>query len=307
MNYFVCNHQYKGRPYHRALHACGHRPLSRAADVALFDRDWYMHNDQKPRAIVTEHLERGAVIMIYPHSALPPWWYDGLIRIQPYVACVFVIGEGQKAAIRIIEPAVNVEVTGWPWCPQKPFEQPRELRQITFGPIHPTGGRLRPEAYEANKAIFHALKRIQSSTGCKVVVRYIGDLEQQGLRPYHRFSWVKGKPDGKTSEIDAADVVIGEGTFMYQAVARGKPTIGINQHVAIRANKTCEKYTPHHWDVYGPGLAYPINFGDAPLSSLIDRAMGGEQTVWRENFIGKSMDRKRFSETVEGIWEKEKR
>lgn len=132
-------------------------------------------------------------------------------------------------------------------------------------------------------------------------MRYINELEKQGLRPYHRFTWVEGKPDGKTTEIDQADVVIGEGTFMYLSVARGKPTIGINQHLPVRANKNCDRYTPHNWEKYGPGIAYPINFGEAPLLDLIELSMSGEQSEWRERMIGNSLDGKKFSKLVEGI------
>jgi hypothetical protein len=302
MNYYVCGHQHKGKPFHRALRAAGHKPLSRHADVALFDRDWYMHNDKKPRQVVVEHLERGAAIFIYPHSALPPWWYDGLIKVQPYVRSIFVIGEGQKEAMQIIDPTVRVDAIGWPWCSQRPFAAPREVRQITFAPIHPAGGVLRSEAYDANRAILRGLKRVHRNMGVKVVIRYIGKLEQQGLRPYAPFEWIEGRPDGKTTEIDQADVVIAEGTYMHLSVARGRPTIGINQHLPSRANKTSDRYTPHNWDKYGPDLAYPINFGTAPLQELIYQAISGEQTTWRDRFIGSQMDRRAFSQLVETLW-----
>jgi len=53
MNYYVCSHQHKGQPFFEALRA-SYRTTSRKPDVALFDRDWYMHNDKKPRQIVIE-------------------------------------------------------------------------------------------------------------------------------------------------------------------------------------------------------------------------------------------------------------
>lgn len=302
MNYYVCGHQHKGRPFARALRAAGHKPVSRHAHVALFDRDWYMHNDKKPRQIVLEHLERGAAIFIYPHSALPPWWYDGLIKIQSYIRSVFVVGEGQKEAMRIIEPDVRCDAVGWPWCPQRPFSAPQEVRQIAFAPIHPAGGRLRPEAFEANRAIFRDLKRLQRDTGVRVVVRYIGKLEQQGLKPYNSFDWIQAKPDGKTIEIDQADIVIAEGTYMHLSVARGRPTIGINQHLPIRANKKSDQYTPHNWEKYGPDLAYPVNYGEAPLQELIYKAISGERSTWRDRFIGEPMNRGAFAGLVEALW-----
>lgn len=301
MNFYVSSHQHKGKPFHAALRAAGHKPLARKADVALFDREWYIHSSPALRGIVEEHRARGAAIMIYPHSALPPWWYDGEPKVHPCVSCVFVIGEGAKEAMKVIDPDARVEVTGWPWCPQKPFRSPQGLKNVLFAPIHPSGGRLRSEAFEANKAIFRELKRVQSETGCEVTIRYIHELELQGLRPYHRFEWIEGQPDGKTNEIDKADVVIGEGTFMYLSVARGKPTIGINQHLPVRPNKGGTKKAPFNWEKYGPGIAYPINYGEAPLLDLIETAIEGEQSEWRDKMIGKSMDGQRFADVVEGI------
>jgi len=298
MYYYVRNHQFKGRPYHLALYAAGHRPKADKAEIALVDRDRYIQAPNTTLAYVQDFIKQGATIMIYPHSALPPWWYDGLIKAQPYIRCVCVIGEGHKDAMRVIAPEVHVEAVGWPWCPQKTFAIPHDLQTILFAPIHPGGGKLRPEGVQANKDIFHELKRVQSQTGCKVIIRYVGDLDTQGLHPYHRFEWIEARADGKTKEIDAADVVIAEGTMMYLSVARGKPTIGINQHLPCRANKSSEKYTPHNWDKYGPDLAYPINYGDAQLQDLIDRAMTEEQTAWRKQHIGETLDRKAFADKV---------
>jgi len=133
------------------------------------------------------------------------------------------------------------------------------------------------EPNRANTENFHELKRVQSLTGCRVVVRYVGNLAVQGLHRYSRFEWVAGRADGSTDEIDAADVVISEGTMMYLAVARGRPTIGINQHLPARANKNCDCYTPYHLELYRPGLAYLINFGYVELMKLIDQAIHGEQ------------------------------
>lgn len=282
--------------------------MSRKPDVALFDRDWFMHNDKKPRQVVVDYVEIGTTIMVYPHSALPPWWYDGLIKIQPYVACIFVIGTGQKEAMKIIEPDVRVEVTGWPWCKQEEFQRPDKTKKLNvlFGPIHPAGGRLRPEAVKANQDVFKDLKRVARRTGWDITVRYLNNLSHQGLRPYGRFRWVHGMPNGSTKEIDEADVVIGEGTFLYTAVARGKPSIGINQHLPCRANKMSDRYEPHNWDKYGPDLAYPINYEPGKLMEKIELALTEEQTEWRERFIGDSMDPFKFSELVERVWKESK-
>jgi hypothetical protein len=301
MNFYVFNHQHKGKPYFDALRSQGHKPVARIADVALFDRDIYIATPNRTLNNVQVQIDRGSKIVIYPHSALPPWWYDGLVQFSDYIAGVVVIGEGQKATMQVIAPNSNVIVGGWPWCPQLPFQKPEKLKTILFGAIHPSGRKLRPEALRANQDIYHRLKRVARWTGCKVIIRHIHDLNLQGLRPYPRFHFVRGQPDGSTQEIDEADVVIAEGTFMYGAVARGKPTIGINQHLPCRPNKDSNEHIPHKWDQYGPDIAYPINFGTKPLMDLIDDAMSGEQTEWRRRFIGNDLDAVKFCKEMEKV------
>jgi hypothetical protein len=301
MNFYISNYQHKGKPYYDALRSQGHKPVARIADVSLFDRDIYITVPDHTISHIQQQIDRGSKIVIYPHSALPPWWYDGLVDVKDYLTAIIVVGEGQKEAMKIITPDTKIIVGGWPWCPQKPFEQPKEMKTILFAPIHPSGGKLRPEALRANQSVFYHLKRVARSMGCRVVIRYIHELNRQGLRPYNRFEWVSGRPDGSTKEIDEADVVIGEGTFMYMAVARGKPTIGINQHELTRPNKNSNEHTPHNWDKYGPDIAYPINFGTKPLIELIEDAMSGEQTEWRERFIGKQLDPKDFSNNLQNL------
>lgn len=300
MRYYVCNYQHKGTAYLQALRKAGHEEDHQDPQVALFDRDWYMHNDKEPRREVLKHPQ--ATVMVYPHSALPPWWYDGLIKIQPYVKCVFVIGEGQKRAMREIAPEARVEVTGWPWSELAPFRSPARIRKILFAPIHPASGRLRPEAVEANRLVMAELKGLIEQRRIQVTVRYVGNKFHQGLRRDPAMTWIQGQENNSIQEIDAADVVIAEGTFLYLAVARGRPTIGINQHLPVRANKMSDIYTPHNWSKYGGDLAYPINYGSAPLKDLLEQAAAGEQTEWRRDFIGPEMAANEFAKKVEDIW-----
>jgi len=195
-----------------------------------------------------------------------------------------------------------VQTTGWPWSKVIPFQQPQEIWNILFAPIHPAGGRLRPEAIEANQSIMQALKRLDPKK-YHISIRFIESRIQQGLNRNEAFRWVRGLADNSTTDIDKADLVIAEGTMMHLAVARGKPVIGINQHLPCRANKMSEKYVPHNWEKYGPDIAYPINYGDAPLSELIERAMT-EQVQWRKDFIGQEMDPVKFAKKVEAVRKK---
>jgi hypothetical protein len=305
MRFYVHDYQHKGAPFREALFEAGHLSNNLRPDVILFDRDWISPRGQQiPRPEIQRWPQ--ATAMVYPHAALPPWWYDGIVEVQPHLKAIFVIGEGQRRAMEIIAPGMRVETCGWPWCEQLPFIAPDKVRRVLFAPIHPPPARqLRPEGIEANRAVLEALKAWQQKSGGQVVVRHIWKPEQQGLEHVREFKWVNGAMDGSTAEIDQADVVIAEGTFMYLAVARGKPTIGINQHIPTRPNVS--QTTPANWDKYGSDLAYPINFGDAPLDVMIGRAAACEQSVWRWRFIGESLNAHDFSEKVERVWRDDQR
>ena len=78
---------------------------------------------------------------------------------------------------------------------------------------------------------------------------------------------------------------------MYLSVARGKPTIGMNQHIPPRPNGYCFKeFKLKHWNEYERYLAYPIDFYDGDdLLGLINRAVKEEQSEWKRLFIGDKM------------------
>jgi hypothetical protein len=298
MKFWYINYQHKGAPYRDALLSAGFELSQDSPDFLLIDRERYMTNNSVPRSEVARYP--GVPVITYPHCALPPWWYDGLVPAPDYIKCVFVIGEGQKRAMKIIAPHVKVESAGWAWSELLPFNPPTQIRNILFAPIHPTGGRLRPEAFEANQAIMRELIDLSMRDGSyNVTIRYVGSRVRQGVRRYADFRYTRGGANGVTDEIDRADVVIAEGTMLYLTVARGKPAIGINQHLPMRPNMR-EGYTPHNWHKYGDDIAYPINYGTAPIRDLFDRAMT-EQAQWRRDFIGDAFCPHRFAGIVEGI------
>lgn len=297
MSFYVVKYQAKSAAYREALLSAGYVEDRRSPDVLLIDRDWFISNDAEPRAEV--RICPDATVMVYPHSAMPPWWYDGLVKMQPYVKCVFVIGEGQKRAMQIIAPEARVEVIGWSWSELVPFRRPEKVKRILFAPIHPAGGKLRPEAIAANKAIMNELMGL--SRDYEISVRYIGSRYRQGIHDARRIKMISGAADNSTTDIDNADLVIAEGSMMYLAVARGKPTIGINQHIPTRANKMSGRYTPKNWKLYGDDIAYPINYGSAPLKDLIECAMT-EQSQWRRDFVGNAFRPRAFAAKVEKIW-----
>jgi hypothetical protein len=302
MKFYVYPYQHKGEPYRAALEESGHIEDNINPDIILIDRD-QLANEKLPREEVIKYPN--AVVTVYPHSPLPPWWYDGLVQLRDYVKCVFVIGEGQKRAMKIIAPHARVETTGWAWSELRPFQDVGSVKNIFFAPIHPAGGRLRPEAIDANAAITKDLVRL-AEHGYDVTIRYMGSRFRQGIRRCDKIKFVQGVADGSTKEIDEADLVIAEGTMMYLSIARGKPTIGINQHLPTRGNKHSDQ-PPHNWSKYGDGIAYPINYGSAPIEDLMRRAASFECKEWRRDFIGDKLIPQEFAAKVERIWKENER
>ena len=160
-SFFVFNHQHKGRSFYKALIKQGWRSMSKDPDLLLVDREWTIINNGEPRKMIFRVASPDSRIVIYPHSALVPWWYDGLVDIHPRVNVVLVIGEGQREVMRRIDPSIPVRVVGWPWCKQRKFVRPKKIRRILFAPIHCSGnGDLRPEAVKANQWIIKELRNL---------------------------------------------------------------------------------------------------------------------------------------------------
>jgi len=299
MRYYIARHQNKADFLVKALNSCGHTFVHRNAEVALFDHDLNRTDVNAVRSDMRIRFEEGSTIVLYPHGATGSWWLDGS-NLNPMVFASLVIGEGHRRFMEIVQPGHRVEAIGWYYCPIKPFESPAKINRILFAPIHPTmGGTLRPEAIEGNRVVYDTL--LKHIGRRQLVVRHIGKIENSGLWQHNKPIFKAGKTNGNYSDIDTADLVIAEGTYMYMAVARGKPTIGINQHLPIRPNVSPDSYKPKHWDEYKKFMPYPINFEGGSFEDLIEYARVNEQSEWKQLFIGKQLSPKRLSEILLSI------
>jgi len=287
MKYWILHHQHKGKPIEAALRSQGW-VYSRTPDIALFDT-------ARNSRIAEMFIKSDATLVLYPHTAIASWWYDGLMELPKDYDAILVIGEGQKQVQQIITPNIRVETIGWSYCPILPFQKPEKVKRITFAPIHPSGdGKLRPEAKDTNARVF---KRLLELDGVQIVLRVIGKLEDNGIWYSPKVIIKNAKPDGTYSEIDFADLVIGEGMYLSLAVARGKPAIGMNQRVKNRTNKGL---VPERWEEYNYLQAYPIDFDDdGDLMKLIDMALDGSQvSEWKSRFIGEQLQPKKLSDIL---------
>lgn len=286
MRIYVKPHQHKAETLIRMLTQGGHKLARRSVDIALFDVvSGYRGEGFLVKA--EELWNEGATIMIYPHAATVPWWYDGVWELDQRVAGILVTTKAHRKIVEsFILPTVMVQATGWMLCEQQPFQPVDRVRRILFMPIHPPkGGLLREEAREANRKAMLSLSSLADQY--EITVRYIGDLDRQGIWYHPGMTYLHALPDGGLDEIDATDLVIAEGTALHLAVARGKPVIGINQHEAPRSNFGDQG--GEHWQDYAGVLRYPIDLNDGPLEDLVRIAGYEEQIKWREDNIGEDL------------------
>lgn len=301
MKYYIYHHQHKGLPIRDALTREGWSHRRSNVDIALFDHNVNLTNPSNGRLIINEYYNQGATIVTYPHGATGAWWADGSGYIPgTKVFADLVISEGQKYVADIIQPYLKHYPIGWSYCPINEFIK-RPIKNILFAPIHATfrTNAIREEALNANSRIFQAL--LQLIGKYKITVRHLNPLNAIGLKYNSKINFVFGQADGSYSDIDNADLVIAEGTYMHMSVARGKPTIGINQHIPIRPNHSTEDYKLNNWDLYGEYMAYPIDFDDGDLEDLIEKASKEEQVEWKKLFIGKEMVSKDLSNLLISI------
>ena len=290
MQYWMNHHQHKGKPIEQALVSQGW-VFSQAPDVALFDT-------ARGKPVERRFRRGGSTLVIYPHTAIASWWYDGLMELPNGFDAMLVIGEGQKQVQKIITPNIRLETIGWGYCPILPFKKPEAVRQILFAPIHPSNtGVLRPEAKDVNARVYTRLLEMKD---VQITMRVIGELENNGIWYSPKVITNYAKPDGSYAEIDAADLVIGEGMFLSLAVARGKPAIGMNQRISQKVNGSNQ--VPKRWNQYNRLQAYPIDFDDGNITELIDRAMDESQvSEWKKRFIGEQLQPEYLSDLLKDI------
>mgnify|MGYP001087870966 CR=1 FL=1 len=293
IRYFISEHQHKGANINEALKKEGWYFRRKRVSIALFDHVINRKHPERGRGIVNKYYDEWATIVTYPHGATGAWWNDSdYFPENTKIAANLVIGEGHKKVEQIMRPHLQHYVVGWSFCPIKEFKKPVKIKKILFAPAHGSMHKdiLPIEKQEVNTKIYESLLKI--SDDYRISMRILNPLESIGLWKDSRIKLIFGKPDGSYRDIDDADLVIGEGTFMYLSVARGKPTIGFNQHVPCTGSTALEGYEIKNWDKYGEYMGYPIDFEDDSLENLIEKAAHEEQIEWKRLFIGKELDSK---------------
>jgi len=300
----VRHHQKKAMPLVKALKG-GKFPVvdakDKVGDALLIDHDIdeYGHG-----GFVRKFHKAGKPVFIYPHGAAPLLCWDGIHKPNTMVSMNFVTSKGHAEVLRRYEYPIPTHVIGWFLCDILPWKA-TEGKRILFAPIHPILGHLFmfDEDRATNTKTFERLLELDD---VELTVRHIGTLEANGLWDVPGIEIHQGRTDNTYADIDNADLVISNGTMAYMAVARGKPTIMMNQMTPSREPdiKTYERMESVSIEKYEKYMRFPFDVdNNDKLGRIIKDACNREPKQWRKRFIGEQFDPVEFcnlmSELVE--------
>jgi len=138
--------------------------------------------------------------------------------------------------------------------------------------------------------------------GIRLSVRYIGKMQVNGLREVNGVRLLAGSADNSYADIDEADLVIASGTFAYMAIARGKPTIMLNQDTPSRDLVNNQIATASRYAEYRDYMRYPFDVDDSKdIEDVMQAALETEPAEWKQRFIGKQLRGRDFVPLLEEL------
>lgn len=297
MKFFCYDHQGKSRAYVKALEEAGHEQTEdrKEASFLLIDIDVL----SRAREIDQFHA-MGKPSFLYPHTARPVLQWDGWYPPSPHVTAVFTIAEGGVEVPRTYGfTQTPIHPVGWTYCEIKSFS-PTCPNKILFAPIHVNGnGFMTHRERSLNSKVFHRLLKLD----VELTIRFLHELEWNGLWEEPGVTHVQGKPDQSTKEIDEAGVVVSHQNMGYLAVARGKPTLMMAEHLPpISGNSPSNVQMVKSWDKYRDLLMFPLDILESnDTMSMLELACRSDEPIreWKKKFIGNKFDPKKFVEILE--------
>lgn len=285
MRFAIRDHQGKSRPYLDALLAAGHT-LSRSPDVVLMDYDL-----PHPRYDLWATL--APKVIIYPHGFSATMQSD-LIEEPIRTDATLVPGPGQKQIMEAYGYPNPLHVSGWPG-PRIELT-PRECKRVLFAPRHPFGSGWLPDAdLEANASAFETLL----SEPYELAVRHCGTLEQNGLWHEDGVRYIQGSIDD--GQVDVADVVVADGTYVAKCMALGVPVVMNQQELAwaLQPEDRGEVTYPEGWEAWREFTRYPFELAPGVCEQAAAEPNPPELREWKERFIGPPFDPQAFVRLVE--------
>lgn len=302
--FLYLNHQDKGRAYRQALLEGGWREVTSERECTICIAD----SDVTPMRVERlDHLQDfGAKVFLYQHSARPSFLYDfpGFAPPHPVVAARFVTAPNHKKFMEYMGLGEHTHVVGWSFCPILPFVPIATPWKILFAPLHPAGnnGWLSEDDKTMNQEVQKRLYSYTRQKNIELTIRYVFSFGGYGLERLEGVKYVEGKPDQSFKEIDEADLVVGTETFAYLAVARGKPTLMMDEDRAPRYGNSPERFGyVSHWDDYKHLVMYDLDIlASENTEELVRKACTESRETWKSGMVGKAFDGERFVKTVAG-------
>lgn len=269
------DHGGKGARLAAALHAAGHETVPGGGDVALIDHDYY-----------AEICDAHEVVVVYPHGGNVMLDWDGF-ALHPHVRLCLTHALGHAEIMEGYGLGVPIVPVGWCFSDLAESRYTEQVRSVLFAPMHPlANGYLNPVFAEANR---QALAKLLAAE-INVDVRIFGSPVGYGLDPSTPVRWV---PGGNLThrDIDAADLVVAEGTTLALAVARGVPVLTFGADIEPDMGRD-GVVRPAHWADYAATMRYPYDLDDGPLDHLVASVTQHDSSVayWRARFVGGAFD-----------------
>ena len=116
--------------------------------------------------------------------------------------------------------------------------------------------------------------------------------------------YIRGGLDLSYADMDNADVVVGHQTYAWLAVARGVPTVMMDEEMPTHTSpRKGPSSFAKHWDDYKDLIMYPLDIlhTDDPMR-LMERAAGSDGDImeWKQRMIGEAFDPAKFAEVIKG-------
>jgi hypothetical protein len=309
--FLAMDHQHKGEKYVHALVTHGWKETANFTKAAfiLLDADVLGR-----RPIAAKAHKQGKKIFLYPHAARPTLIWDGPFEPYQYISANFVIAKGHAEVMRRYGYPHPMEVTGWTYCNQQPFQAtagrrlPGRQTGVLFGPNHPNvNGWLSDVDMDINRRAYAVLLALVRAGQINLTVQHLQELDHNGLWLEPDVHYIRSRPNQSVDSIDAADVVVSTQTLAYLAIARGVPTIMMGESTPPRAGNSEETFRfVSSWDKYRDLMMFPLDIleTDDP-AGLIQLASQSDEAIqaWREMFIGEMMNPAKFVQTVDRYME----
>lgn len=304
--YAVAEHQHKGKALVQTLTRNGWRKTARlrstgkpAPRFALIDNNTHGRGGIGERPSLAMYREFGVPIILYPHAARPPLWWD-IFGAYPFAACQLVPSAGHERVLRKMGFKSPVEVIGWYYSAVNSFRPRPRATRVLFAPTHPNAnGWLNATDMELNAEAFRLL--LDLVPGIELRVRHVHTLDANGLWEVPYIDYVRGSTrSGSLVDADWADVVVSTQTFAFMCIARGVPTVMYGEDLDPRFGNSLESFTTvSRWSRYKDDVMYPVDLFNArkdPLSLLQTTARGftDAQAEWKSRMIGSPYSPQKF-------------